>query len=76
MNEPIKVEVKRVKEKPWWKRRTMWAGLAAIATAVCPFFGASQAITTGVLGIIGGLAIIFGRQAIEETKRAVLEQNE
>ncbi|MBW1939203.1 MAG: hypothetical protein JRI67_10660 [Deltaproteobacteria bacterium] len=54
--------------KPWYKRKTTWAGIATIATATLPVFGVPPHIVKGVLAIIGGLALIFVREAIENTK--------
>jgi len=53
--------------KPWYKRKTTWAGIATIATATLPVFGVPPHIVKGVLAIIGGLALIFVREAIDSS---------
>jgi len=54
--------------KPWYKRKTFWAGVGMILTSLGGLCTGSMEFDQAVTGVITGLAIIFGRQAIEDVK--------
>lgn len=57
-------------KKEWWQEKTIWAAIALIATTVLPLFMKDLApeMLDGIKTVIAGLALIFARQAIENTK--------
>jgi len=55
--------------KPWYKRKTVWSGVAIIITTALPQFGVADNIVAGLYAIIGGLALIFLRESIETNKQ-------
>lgn len=50
------------------KQKTTWAGISIVATAVLPLLGVPTEIVAGILTAIGGLAVIFLRQAVAKSK--------
>lgn len=40
------------------KEPSTWAGLAAIAGALLPVIGVPLAVTTGIVGALGGVAVV------------------
>lgn len=56
--------------KPWYMRKTFWAGAVIVVTAFTKaftdFLTPEQA--TGIIGMAVGLGAIFGRDAIEKAK--------
>lgn len=56
-------------KKPWYKRKTTWAGVAAIVTGgIGGFVTGTIDTATAIQTIIGGFTVIFGRDAIEGLK--------
>ena len=57
-------------KKKFYEQKTFWAGAAAIVTAVLGIFSGqlTPEQSQGVLAIVGGLGLIFARQAIEGVK--------
>ncbi len=57
------------KKKVWYQEKTIWAAVALIASTILPMFMTlDPAILDGIKTVIAGLALIFARQAIENTK--------
>ena len=48
------------------RNKTTWAGLAIILNAPLLAFGVDPVIVGGIVTVIGGLAIIFQRQATQK----------
>ena len=49
-----------------WKSKTFWSGMAAIVTGIG--IGVAGDIPTGIQTVIGGLGLIFLRQAVDAQK--------
>lgn len=47
------------------KQKSTWAGIAAIATGIGMVVGGN--LDTGIQTVIGGISVIFMRQAIEKS---------
>ena len=48
------------------RQKTTWMGLAIILNAPLIAFGVEPKIVAGILTIVGGLAVIFQRQATQK----------
>jgi hypothetical protein len=59
-----------MEKKKWYEQRTTWMAILMIATVALPLLGdkITPAVVEGARTIIVGLALIFGRVAIENTK--------
>jgi hypothetical protein len=57
------------KKKPWYKQKTTWTGVAAILAGGAGIATGSMDSSAAIQTIIGGLALIFGRDAIESLKQ-------
>jgi len=57
-------------------QKTTWAGLAIIVNAPLLAFGVDPKIVAGIAAIVGGLAIIFQRQATQKLQDAQDEPTE
>ncbi len=53
---------------PWYKQKTTWTGIAAIAGSAVGYLSNGIPLTTAIEGALGGLAVIFLRQGVEKTK--------
>ncbi len=52
--------------KPWYRRKTLWAGVALIVTGIGEIV-TTQDYQAGLTTIVSGLAVIFVRDAIERS---------
>lgn len=50
-----------------FKQKTTWAGLAIIVNGPLLAFGVDAKIVAGIVAVVGGLAVIFQRQATEKS---------
>lgn len=58
-----------MEKKEWYEEKTVWTALILIATTILPLFvSLTPEMLDGIRTLIVGLALIFGRQAIENTK--------
>ena len=58
-----------MEKKNWYEEKTVWTALVLIATTILPLFvSLTPEMLDGIRTLIVGLALIFGRQAIENTK--------
>ena len=54
--------------KPWYMRKTLWAGAMLVVTTALPQFGVPEPIIKGIQSVIVGLGLIFLRESIEVNK--------
>ena len=52
------------------KSRTTWTGIAAVVAAVAGYFTGEVTVAPAVAGVLGGLAVIFGRAAVPARVKA------
>ena len=56
------------KKKPWYLQKTLWTGVAAIIAGGAGLATGNMDSGTAIQTILGGIAVIFGREAIEGLK--------
>ena len=57
-------------KKEWWEEKTTWTAILLIVTSILPLFvSLTPEMLNGIKTVIVGLALIFARQAIENTKK-------
>ncbi|MFA5377008.1 MAG: hypothetical protein WC455_14755 [Dehalococcoidia bacterium] len=51
----------------WYQQKTTWTGITAIVGAIVGYFTGAVDVLTASQAAIGGLALIFLRQAVEKS---------
>lgn len=54
--------------KPWYAQVTTWTGVIAVIAGAGGLVTGTMDSGTAIQTILGGIAVIFGRKAIEEVK--------
>jgi hypothetical protein len=62
--------------KPVWQSRTFWSAVTAGVSGLLSIWGVEPKLTQSVTAVFGVLAVVFARDAIEQSRVALEESPE